>query len=250
MVTGDFEVDGSAYFDAGVTVVGTSSIDGNTSIAAGNSFTCDNVTTRIAQGVTGLTTGDSPTFASASIGYIVVNGTADHILNLEDATANTAEIKLTNNATIKNTTASTLELTHDNIHLTANGGIVLSEANNNAITMPHYIQNAITVNGALTCTELFSGPYMALTGTADSVVDLTGATANEADIKLGSGQRILNVHSTTRAAARSNAGNGAPVGSIVIGCDARASTKPDVYIKVASNNNDNDWERVVTQAAD
>lgn len=92
--------------------------------------------------------------------------------------------------------------------------------------------------------------YLVLNGTADYPLDLRGVTPNEADIALNNNQEIRNAHCVTRAAARALMGDACPLGSCVIGDDARATTKPDWYIKIASTAADTDWERVVTAATD
>ena len=62
--------------------------------------------------------------------------------------------------------------------------------------------------------------------------------------------QIFSGTAATRAAARALAGDAAPIGSIVVGLNAVATTKPNTYIKVANAAADTDFERIVTQASD
>ena len=62
--------------------------------------------------------------------------------------------------------------------------------------------------------------------------------------------QIFSGTAATRAAARTLAGDGAPIGSIVIGAGAVGTTKPNAYIKVANGAADTDFERIVTAATD
>jgi len=156
--------------------------ESSVSIEPGNSLTVDNVTTRISQGVTGLTVSDHPTF--------------------------------------------------DYITLTTVQGVT-------GLTTTDYPTFAHATLG-----------YLVLNGTADYPLDMRGVTPNEADIALSNNQEIRNAHCVSRAAARALMGDACPLGSCVIGDDARATTKPDWYIKTASAGANTDWERVVTQAAD
>lgn len=98
-------------------------LDHNVNITAGNSFTCDNVTARILQGITGLTVTDSPTFLALTIGdlsggYINLYGTADYPIDLYSASINTggADIRLSNQAKIDNTTHDLLRMSVDVNH--------------------------------------------------------------------------------------------------------------------------------------
>lgn len=57
----------------------------------------------------------------------------------------------------------------------------------------------------------------------------------------------------TRAAARALTGDdaiNAPIGTIVIGESAVATTKPNFYVRIALAAADSDYERIVTQASD
>jgi hypothetical protein len=57
----------------------------------------------------------------------------------------------------------------------------------------------------------------------------------------------------TRAAARALTGDDAidaPIGTIVIGTGAVATTKPNLYVRIALAPGDTDYERIVTQASD
>jgi len=161
---------------------GTTRFEGSISIEPGNALTVDNVTTRIIQGITGLTVSDHPTF--------------------------------------------------DYITLTTIQGVT-------GLTPTDYPTFHHATLG-----------YLVLNGQADYPLDMRGVTPNVADIALNNDQVIRNAHCVSRAAARALMGDACPLGSIVIGDDGRATTKPDVYIKVLAGGADSDWERIVTQASD
>ena len=64
---------------------------------------------------------------------------------------------------------------------------------------------------------------------------------------------VVNVYggtAATRAAVRGVVGDTPPIGSLFVGLDAVATTKPNLYVKVANGAADTDWERVVCAAAD
>jgi len=93
--------------------------------------------------------------------------------------------------------------------------------------------------------------HLIINGVADCPLDLSLCTPAVADIILNNDQLIRNATAiSTRALARALMGDGCQLGSLVISDDARATTKPDWYIKTASAGADTDWERLVTQAAD
>jgi hypothetical protein len=82
----------------------------------------------------------------------------------------------------------------------------------------------------------------------DAAIRISGAPV--CDVKLSGTVNIYSGVAVTRAAARAAAGAGVPIGSIFVGQSAVATTKPNMYIKIANDGADTDWERIVTQAAD
>jgi len=76
-------------------------------------------------------------------------------------------------------------------------------------------------------------------------IDLDNATFTGAEVVLSNGVKIYSGAAETRAAVHSAFGS-APIGSLYLGNTAGATTKPNMFIKTATDH----WERIVTADTD
>jgi hypothetical protein len=104
----------------------------------------------------------------------------------------------------------------------------------------------VTVDGAGSVTGQHSGIWIDNTTAApDQAILISGNPV--ADISLSGSVKIFSGVAVTRAAVQALTGpDTAPIGSLFVGQDIVATTKPNLYIKVTATT----WERVVTQASD